>query len=231
MRARCLAIAVGFTLFTACGSSPLAPTKNEKEVAGFVTWTDPEHGQFVVAMTESTWWLTTVTPATTFFGDIRTAAALFSAFQNGSRVQVTVIGSPTGVGASGNQDLLASVVTSARSVARLEPNGWSLDLPPLLGYDPRLTAVVRYHNILVVRPWTVFDSTGDITTYEGFLAAASTGELVTSTAGSGDAWVTGFYTCHARSLKVIRTSKKTSVASGAPADARGWAIDLRRPFQ
>ncbi len=186
MRARCSAIAVGITLFVACGSSPLAPT-NEKEVSGAVIWTDPEHGQFVVAMTESTWWLATVTPATTFFGDIRTAAALFSAFQTGSRLQVTVIGSPIGVGGSRNQDLLASNVTSARSAARLESNGWAGDRhDPVLRYDSRLTAVVSYHNILVVRPWTVFDPTGDITTYEGFLAAASTGELVTSTSATGE---------------------------------------------
>jgi hypothetical protein len=212
MRTRCLAIAIGLTVFTACGSSPLAPTRNEITAAGLVIWTDPEHGQFVVSSDVSAWSMATVTPATRFVGDVRSATALFSAFQTGSRLDVTVIGSPIGrVGASGHQELLASSVTSARSPARLLPNGWGdgWGQPPryLLSYNPQLTAVVWYHNILVVRPWTVFDPTGDITTYEGFLAAASTGELVASTSANGDAWLTGFYTFQARSLKVTRTSK------------------------
>jgi hypothetical protein len=229
MRARCLAIAAGFTLFTACGSSPLAPTNNGIELVGFVIWTDPDHGELVVSYTD-VWTLVTVTPGTRFSGDVSTAAALFSAFQTGSRLDVTVIGSPTGASTFSRPDLVASSVTSVRSAATLFPNAVWSEQWQVLGYEPRLTAVVMWHYILVVRPWTVFDPTGDISTYEDFLAAASSGELK-ATSATGDAWSYGFYMHQARSLKVIRTGKKSSATSGVPADARGWTIDLRRPFQ
>ncbi|HSL22288.1 MAG TPA: hypothetical protein VK886_12190 [Vicinamibacterales bacterium] len=192
---------MALSLLVACDNwePPLTPKANQT-ARGAVSWVDPEGGRFDVSDGYSSR-VAIITGATQFTGDLRSAEAVWWAYRNGSYIPVTVTGVISGSDGWPGPNMLIVQVSSSRTEARLEGAGLS---GHRFWYESNRTALVAWHYIMIVMPWTVFDPTGDITTYEEFRAAGSAGEIDSAV---GDGWKVAGFTYHMRTIRVMRKAK------------------------
>lgn len=141
----------------------------------------------------------TLTPATHVVGVIASAGQLVASYRDGNRIWVRALGTET----DPTSDVAATTVIPAPQPATLR----SVGKTPIVYHPERPYWTMTWGNaVLIVMPWTTIEPSGDITTYDAFLAlAAPSGSTVDL---EGEGWIVGNNVTHMRGVKLTRRTQQ-----------------------